>query len=195
MRKILVVVDMQNDFIDGSLGSEYAKNVVLPNVEKKLIQHGDYVIFTMDTHFEQTYDYSLEGQKLPVKHCLVGTEGYEIAQSLKNWYVSTGWKHKDVVHKYTFGSIDELSRKVKKFLGVHSVRKEPGYSNVLPDAEIEIVGLCTDICVVSNALILRAAFPNVRIVCDSSCCGGTSKEAHDAALAVMRSCQIDVIGD
>jgi len=82
---------------------------------------------------------------------------------------------------------------VKKFLDVHGMRGELGYSNVLPNAEIEIVGLCTDICVVSNALILRAAFPNVRIVCDSSCCGGTSKEAHDAALAVMRSCQIDVV--
>lgn len=193
MKKILVVVDMQNDFIDGSLGSEYAKNVVLPNVEKKLIQHGDYVIFTMDTHFEQTYESNLEGQKLPVKHCLVGTDGYEIAQSLKNWYCFTGWKHKDVIHKYTFGSFEELPRVVKKFLGVHSPRGERMVSDKIEDAEIEIVGLCTDICVVSNALILRAAFPNVRIVCDSSCCGGTSKEAHEAALQVMRSCQIDVI--
>ena len=193
MKKILVVVDMQNDFITGSLGSEYSKNVVLPNVEKKLIQHGDYVIFTMDTHFEQTYDYNLEGQKLPVKHCLIGTEGYEIAQSLKNWYVSTGWKHKDVVHKFTFGSIDELPRLVKKYLGVHSNRGEKAVYDNIEDAEIEIVGLCTDICVVSNALLLRAAFPNIRIICDSSCCGGTSKEAHDAALTVMKSCQIDVI--
>lgn len=201
MKKILVVVDMQNDFITGSLGSEYAKNVVLPNVEKKLIQHGDYVIFTMDTHFDKpnayipSYNESLEGHKLPVKHCVVGTEGYEIAQSLKNWYASVGWKHKSIVHKYTFGSFDELPKIVKKYLEVHSNRGEKAVYDNIEDAEIEIVGLCTDICVVSNALILRAAFPNVRIVCDASCCGGTSKEAHDAALAVMRSCQIDVIGD
>lgn len=183
MKKILIIVDMQNDFINGSLGSDYAKNVVLPNVEKKLTQHGDYVIFTMDTHFKQSYSDTLEGQKLPVEHCLVGTDGYEIAQSLKNWYGSTGWKHKSVVHKYTFGSFDKLPKAVKKFIGAHCIS----------DVEIEIVGLCTDICVISNALLLRAVFPNVKIVCDSSCCGGTSKEAHDAALTVMKSCQIDVI--
>lgn len=192
MKKILVVVDMQNDFINGSLGSEYAEKVVLPNVTEKVIQHGDYVIFTMDTHWKDSIfgvdylDYldTLEGKNLPVEHCIVGTEGYDVAQPLKNWYDSTGWKHKEIVHKNTFGSKD-LPKVVKKFIG-----KTP-----VDDVEIEIVGLCTDICVVSNALILRAYFPNVKIICDASCCGGTSKEAHDAALTVMRSCQIDVIGD
>lgn len=185
MKKILVVVDMQNDFITGSLGSKHAEDVVLPNVMNKVIQHGDNVIFTMDTHQKETYLSSLEGQKLPVEHCLICTEGYEIAQCLKNYYCSTGWKHKDIVHKYTFGSIDELPRTIKRFMG-----KETQENTV-----IEIVGLCTDICVVSNALILRAKFPNAKIICDASCCGGTSKEAHDAALTVMKSCQIDVINE
>ena len=183
-KRILVVVDMQNDFITGSLGSEYAEKVVLPRVTEKVIKHGDYVVFTMDTHWDD-YSFTLEGQKLPVEHCIVGTEGYDVADPLKNWYVSTGWKHKELVHKGTFGSIDALPRMVKKFIG----------STHYTDVEIEIVGLCTDICVVSNALILRAKFPNIKITCDASCCGGTSWPAHDAALRVMKSCQIDVINE
>ena len=128
---------------------------------------------------------TFEGKNLPVEHCIVGTEGYDVAQPLKNWYVSTGWKHKELVHKETFGSVDLLPKTIKKFIGKTSHE----------DVEIEIVGLCTDICVVSNALILRAKFPNIKITCDASCCGGTSWPAHDAALRVMKSCQIDVINE
>ena len=184
MKKILVVVDMQNDFITGSLGSEYAEKVVLPRVTEKVIKHGDYVIFTMDTHWVYYLD-TLEGRNLPIKHCIVGTEGYDVADPLKNWYASTGWKHKELVHKKTFGSVDFLPKTIKKFIGKTSHE----------DVEIEIVGLCTDICVVSNALILRANFPDVKITCDASCCGGTSWPAHDAALRVMKSCQIDIINE
>ena len=189
-KKILVVVDMQNDFITGSLGSEYAEKVVLPRVTEKVIKHGDYVVFTMDTHWKNStlginYLNTFEGKNLPVEHCIVGTEGYDVAQPLKNWYVSTGWKHKELVHKETFGSVDLLPKTIKKFIGKTSHE----------DVEIEIVGLCTDICVVSNALILRAKFPNIKITCDASCCGGTSWPAHDAALRVMKSCQIDVINE
>lgn len=184
MKKILVVIDMQNDFITGSLGSKYAEEVVLPNVMEKLRKHGDYFIYTKDCHTEN-YLNTLEGQKLPVEHCILGTEGFDIASSLGLYYTSTGWRHKDIVYKNTFGSPVSLPSAIRKML----TRTEIKNSNF----EIEIVGLCTDICVINNALILRAQFPDVKITCDSSCCGGTSKEAHDAALTVMRSCQIDVV--
>ena len=171
MKKILIVIDMQNDFISGSLGSKEAQAIV-SNVKQKIKEYeydGDEIIFTRDTHTSQ-YLQTLEGSYLPVKHCIEGTPGWLICDELNN---GVGYP---VINKYTFG-----------FDGwIHHDFEERGFD------EIEIVGLCTDICVVSNALMLRALFPNLRIRVDAACCAGTSVEAHNAALTVMKSCQIEV---
>ena len=167
--KTLVVIDMQNDFIDGALGTPEAQ-AILPNVVKKVQEYQknkDQVIFTQDTHLEN-YLNTLEGKKLPIPHCIAGTPGHDIPECLNtNRCVE--------VMKSTFGSFY-----------VQEVVYEYTES-------IEIVGLCTDICVISNALILKTAFPNIEIKVDSSCCAGTTPEAHEAALTVMRSCQIEVV--
>ena len=174
-KKILIVVDMQNDFITGSLGSKYAKDVVLPNVVEKVKKSNecnDYVIFTADTHNPYDYKKSVEGV-LP-EHCLISTKGWRIAEELGELMNSSPL----IRTKPCFGYIYW-----KDFIG----------PLVQEGTVIEVVGLCTDICVVSNALILRSAFPNNKVIVDSSCCGGTSKEAHDAALTVMKSCFIEVV--
>jgi nicotinamidase-related amidase len=177
MKKILVVVDMQNDFITGSLGTEEAQKIV-PNVEKKIesyIADDHYIIMTQDTH-EDDYLETLEGKMLPVKHCIADTEGWKIHESL------IFNKQVVVLEKCTFGTF--------QFAVVHL-----GMDEIKDEDEIEIVGLCTDICVISNALILRSLYPNNRIICDASCCAGTAPEKHDAALEVMKSCQIEVINE
>lgn len=180
-KKILIIIDMQYDFISGSLGSEYAEREVLPAVERRIKEKNyDYLIFTQDTHYEN-YAETLEGEKLPVPHCIYGTHGWEIHSSL----ISDLSLNYCIIRKNTFGSIKELPEKIRSFASVNA--------NDINDYEIEITGLCTDICVVSNALILRAAFPNLTISVNSSCTGGTSKKAHDAALLTMQSCQIDVV--
>lgn len=169
MNKVLVVVDMQNDFVTGALGSKEAQAIV-PNVVekvKKAVENGDRVIFTKDTHFKD-YMKTLEGEKLPIPHCIKDTEGWEIIPQLEDFV-------KEEVEKYTFGSFMALP----SLVSVH-------------EDEIELIGVCTDICVVSNALILRAVNPNMKITVDSSCCAGTSREAHESALVVMKCCQIDV---
>lgn len=174
-KKILIVVDMQNDFIDGVLGSDYAKNVVLPNVVdkvKKANEEGDYVIFTADTH--NSYDYRKMAEGTLPEHCMMATEGWRVAEELGK----------------VMGSSPLIQ--TKKSFGFTSWKDLIG-PIVQEDTVIEIVGLCTDICVVSNALIIRSTFPFNKVIVDSACCGGTSKEAHDAALTVMKSCFIEVI--
>lgn len=167
--KYLVVVDMQNDFISGSLGSEQAKGIV-QNVKQKVQSFDGRVIFTRDTHSEK-YLRTQEGKRLPVEHCIKGTDGWEICDELKP-LVET------VVDKGTFGSLD-LPDEIKK----ERSRVE----------EIELCGLCTDICVISNAMILKAAFPETRIVVDAKCCAGVTQESHETAFNAMRAVQIDVI--
>lgn len=188
MKKILVVVDMQNDFVDGALGSKEAQAIV-PNVLKKILNFNGRIIFTKDTHFESDnissskYADTLEGKLLPVPHCLISannvpTKGHELNRDIDA--AATAKPDVKVIWKYTFGSMS-LPAKI---------------TEEIPAAEIEsieVCGLCTDICVVSNALILRAAFPNVPMKVDSACCAGTSQEAHEAALKVMKSCQIEVV--
>lgn len=166
MKKTLIVVDMQNDFIDGSLGTDEARAIV-GNVKKKIELYrsvGDEVIFTRDTH-DENYLNTSEGKKLPVKHCVKGTKGWQIADGL----VFDG---AIFVDKPTFGWI---------------------HWNDMNFEKIEIVGLCTDICVVSNALILKAQFPDAEIIVDSGCCAGVTPETHRAALDTMRMCQIDIV--
>lgn len=166
MKKTLIVVDMQNDFIDMALGTPEAVTIV-PKVREKIqsyVQNGDTVIFTRDTHGED-YLQTPEGKKLPVQHCIRGTKGWEIADGL---YVD-GCK---IIDKPNFGW--------------------PHW-----DAEalefVEIVGLCTDICVVSNALIIKAMHPDAQVQVDSACCAGVTPQSHEAALLTMKMCQIDVI--
>ena len=169
MKKIIIVVDMQNDFIDGALGTKEAV-AILPKVEKKLAEaegKADFV-FTMDTH-GRDYLSTQEGKKLPVEHCIKGTPGWEIAPTLKKY----AEKAKATVEKGTFGSV-KLAEIVKDY------------------DEAELVGLCTDICVISNALLLKAFLPEMKISVDSACTAGVTVESHNNALAAMKMCQIDV---
>lgn len=168
--KYLIVVDMQVDFITGSLGSKLAKAIV-PNVVEKVKTFDGRVIFTRDTHFAD-YMQTQEGKKLPVAHCIKDTDGWQICDALKP-YVET------VIDKVTFGSI-KLPDMIKE------------YGEEIE--EIELCGLCTDICVISNAMIVKATFPEVQITVDSQCCAGVSVESHKTALAAMKAVQIDVIG-
>lgn len=182
--KILCIIDCQNDFIDGSLGSPEAQAIV-PYVCEKikgLCSETDHIITTFDTHYDDYLD-TLEGQKLPVAHCICGTDGWNLNSEIKDTMEKCFW-FGNGVKKETFGSIEDLPYKVK----VVAASKVDSFD----DVEIEICGLCTDICVISNALILRAAFPNMKITCDAKACAGTSVEAHEAALKVMESCQIEV---
>lgn len=175
MKKILVVVDMQNDFVDGSLGTKEAQAIV-PKVAGKIREFdGDEIFVTYDTHFDN-YMETLEGKKLPIPHCIDGSYGHELNEEIKKALV--GKEYKEVI-KAGFGSFS-ISRGLKD--------RYPG-----EEMEIEMLGLCTDVCVVSNALIMRAGYPNAKITVDSSCCAGVTPEGHRAALETMRSCQIDVL--
>ena len=173
MRKILIVIDMQNDFIDGSLGTAEALAIV-ENVKDKIRQYSPAdVIATMDTHGKD-YMNTQEGKFLPVEHCIKGTEGWKIREDVAA--LLDGAK---VYEKPTFGSV-QLAADLKEL-------------SQAEDIELELIGLCTDICVVSNALILKAFFPEAPIAVDSACCAGVTPALHEAALETMKSCQIDVI--
>lgn len=168
--KVLIVIDMQNDFIDGALGTEEAVNIV-DKVKEKIDSYlaaGDTVIYTQDTHTE-AYLQTQEGQKLPVEHCIKGTPGWEISPRV---YV----RGCQVIEKPSFGSI-ELAELMAEMKEIQS---------------IELIGLCTDICVISNAMILKAKMPEIPIVVDSSCCAGATLAGHQNALYAMKTCQIEV---
>lgn len=172
--KTLIVIDMQNDFITGALKNEAAEALIPALVEKVKSWEGP-VIFTRDTHYENLYDYTLEGKKLPVKHCIQGTEGWMIEKSLA---AVAGEKFTGIVDKETFGYVKW---------------DEEGNKTFVADAdEIVLTGVCTDICVISNAIILRALWPNKKITILKDLCAGTTKENHKAALTIARNCQIDV---
>ena len=194
MKKILVVVDMQNDFIDGPLGTPEARAIV-DNVCAKIREgEWDWIISTMDTHFDDKYLDSQEGQKLPVKHCIYNTDGWNPNKNIRISIEEEVAKHADNVRYYgyslapkgTFGSMD-LAHMVNSFLTTIFVWPK--------DVELTLVGVCTDICVVSNALLLKAHFPEMKIVVDASCCAGSTPEKHYMALEVMKSCQIDVVNN
>ena len=170
MRKVIVVVDMQNDFIDGALGTPEAQ-AMLPRLVEKLTAEqaaGTALIFTMDTHGAD-YLRTQEGRRLPVEHCIRGTAGWQIADALQPFVQEAA----AVIEKPTFGA------------------------TALPAAlanydEIELVGLCTDICVISNALLAKAFYPEKHITVDAACCAGVTPESHANALAAMRMCQVEV---
>ena len=166
--KYLIVVDMQNDFISGSLGSDMAKAIV-ENVVDKVKSFDGEIIFTRDTHADCYLD-TMEGKNLPVVHCVKDTDGWQICPELLPYA-------ENVIDKVTFGSVD-LPNIIAKNGDIES---------------IELCGLCTDICVISNAMILKATFPEVKISVDSSCCAGVTVDSHNNALNAMRMTQIEII--
>jgi nicotinamidase-related amidase len=177
-RKVLIVVDVQNDFITGALRNEEAIKR-LPNIVNLVkTSKFDDIYLTMDTH-DETYPNSLEGKKLPVKHCIEGTEGHKLAKELVK--ALKDFPALRIFKKNTFGAV-HLARELRDLVDL-SVNQE---------IEFTIVGFCTDICVVSNALLLRAFAPNAKITVFKDCCAGTNEDNHEAALKTMESCQIDV---
>ena len=178
-KKILVVVDAQNDFITGVLGNKECN--VATNVIADEIRSGKYddVIFTRDTH-DENYLNTQEGKKLPVTHCIKGTNGWEVDARLKDAMKERGVDCNDMTYidKPTFGYIHWAEQ-----------FKDSRVSG------IEIIGVCTDICVISNALILKAVLPEIDISVDASCCAGVTPETHRAALTAMKACQVNVIGE
>ena len=173
MRKLLIVVDMQNDFIDGALGTKEAVAITDAVKEKIRSYPAPDVYATMDTH-EENYMETQEGKYLPVVHCVRGSEGWQIRPDIAELL-----KGASIYEKPTFGST-ALAQDLRAL----SEKEE---------IALEVIGLCTDICVVSNALMLKAFMPEVEISVDSACCAGVTVEKHEAALETMRSCQIKVI--
>jgi len=166
MKKTLIVVDMQKDFIDGALGTSEAVDVV-ENVKRKIEEYrmnGDEIIFTRDTH-QPDYLTTNEGKHLPVVHCIEGTEGWEIYDGLLT-------EGAQIINKPTFGYSEWAKYNFE---------------------EVELVGLCTDICVVSNALILKAMYPEITVKVDAACCAGVTPESHAAALTTMKMCQVEIL--
>lgn len=174
MKNILVVVDMQNDFVSGALGTVEAREIADSVAEKieSCRKDGGLIVFTKDTH-DSGYMRSREGKYLPVAHCVKGTDGHELAPQ-----ILAAFREGDIViEKPTFGSTELVSALAPY---------------IQADTVIELCGVCTDICVVSNALILKAAYPETDIAVDSACCAGVTPQKHAAALTTMASCQITV---
>ena len=172
MQEILVVVDMQNDFVTGPLGTPEARTI-LPKVAEKVKNFPGRVLFTRDTH-EENYLESREGRALPVPHCIRGTRGWEICPELE------ALRKEEPVDKPTFGSTG---------LG-EVLRAADQYGEKI--GKITLVGVCTDICVISNALLLRAFLPEAEIAVDAACCAGVTPESHQTALRAMKACQIAI---
>ena len=169
---VLVVVDMQNDFIDGALGTKEAVQIV-PHVIEKIRNFDGLVLATRDTHGED-YLNTQEGKNLPVEHCIKGTSGWQIQSEIQKLI------KEEPVDKPSFGSID-LAEKLK------ALNEEEGIDS------ITLIGLCTDICVISNALVLKANMPEVPVKVDASCCAGVTVQSHHTALEAMKMCQIEII--
>lgn len=170
MSKLLVVIDMQNDFITGSLGTPEAQGIV-KKVKARInqaVKNNEKVAFTRDTH-NANYLQTQEGRQLPVEHCVRYTKGWEIEKSLQV-------ANAEVFDKDTFGSLDLAH-----------------YLLMNPQEEVELVGVCTDICVISNALLIKAYLPELKITVNSSCCAGTTPENHENALKAMAQCQIQIL--
>lgn len=174
MSKVLVVVDMQNDFITGSLANPAAEAIIKPMVEYIKNFDGEQVLFTRDTHFHD-YLETQEGRNLPILHCQCGSEGWEVHDDLFNAIENKNCEWA-MVDKYSFGDIEELDDELDAYVD-----------------EIYLCGTCTDICVVSVALNLKARYPEAKMYCIADLCAGLTPEKHAAALEVMRSCQIEVI--
>ena len=176
MKKILIVVDMQKDFVDGALGSKEAVAIV-DNAVKKIEKFDGDIIVTYDTHYEN-YSETQEGRNLPGPHCIKGTDGWKLDSKVQ---AALEGKDYNAVEKPTFGST-VLIEYIKENYNTDEI-------------EIELIGLCTDICVVSNALLMKANFPEIKISVDAGCCAGVTPDSHNAALTTMKMCQIYIIGE
>ena len=172
MQNILLVIDMQNDFIDGALGTKEAVTIV-PAVKAKIENFDGTVLFTRDTH-ETCYMETQEGKNLPVPHCIRGTDGWQIRPELD------ALRTTEAIDKPTFGS-----KELGTILTEMNEKDEIG--------SITLIGLCTDICVISNAMLVKAFLPEVPIIVDSACCAGVTPESHENALKAMQVCQIKVV--
>ena len=175
MKHFLVVVDMQKDFVDGALGTPEAQQIV-ENVVRKIREFEGTVFVTFDTHDEE-YLHSSEGRHLPVPHCIKGTPGWELDARVAEALAEKPWIR---VEKPTFGAVQ-----LPELVEAAAMRQ---------DFTVELIGLCTDICVVSNALLLKANFPEVPIFVDADCCAGVTPASHAAALTTMNMCQITIKG-
>ncbi len=174
MQDILMVIDMQNDFIDGALGTPEAVKIV-PYVEEKIKSFNGKVFFTRDTHFEN-YMETQEGKNLPVPHCIKGTDGWQIRTELDSL------RKTEPIDKVTFGSQDLPKLLLKE-------------NSADPISSITFVGLCTDICVISNALLTKAFLPEVEIIVDAKCTAGVTPKSHQNALDAMKMCQIKIVNE
>lgn len=174
MSSILVVVDMQNDFVTGVLGTKEAVSIV-PNVVEKIKSYKGKIIYTRDTH-NKWYMETQEGKNLPIEHCIEHTHGWELIPELIGLQEEM---ESQVFNKPTFGSTN-LAEYLK------------GLSSVETIEEIELIGVCTDICVISNAMLIKAFLPEVKIAVDESCCAGVTPEGHKNAIQIMRTCQIEI---
>ena len=169
---VLIVVDMQNDFVTGTLGSSLAEKIVIPLKEYlNSLKEDTYVIFTRDTH-DESYMESNEGLHLPIPHCLFNTWGWQIVDELKDF------KYNRIINKPNFGIGSGTWRNILKDIDVKS---------------ITLVGLCTDICVISNALSLKIAYPEIPVRVIERLCMGVTKKSHEDAIATMKMCQVDII--
>lgn len=171
--KILLVIDMQNDFIDGALGTPEAV-AIIPKVVQKIKEFKGAIIFTRDTH-QKNYLNTAEGTHLPVEHCLQGTPGWDISEQFSDLVTAT------VIDKPAFGS-----KKLPNI--INGMLKGKGGSEEY--LELTLIGLCTDICVISNAIILKAFFPETKITVDADCCAGVTPQGHRNALEAMKMCHI-----
>ena len=172
MQDILIVVDMQNDFIDGALGTREAQAIV-DKVKEKILDFKGPVIFTRDTHGEN-YMETQEGRNLPVPHCIKGTDGWQIRPELD------ALRETQPVDKPGFGSV-ELGQMLLEMNAEEAI------------GSVTLIGLCTDVCVISNALIIKAFLPEVPVKVDAACCAGISPESHGNALSAMAMCQVEIL--
>lgn len=173
--KLLIVIDMQNDFVTGCLGTPEARAIV-PKVKKKIEEWDGDLIYTRDTH-DEDYLNTPEGKKLPIPHCIENTDGWQIVDDILR-----NSRTEEIINKDTFGFLNWT-------LYLYDDEGNRYYD------EIYLIGLDSDICVVTNALILKTMYPGAEIIVDASCCAGTTPQAHRAAMEVMKSCQITVIGE
>lgn len=176
MQRVLIVVDMQKDFISGALGTEEAESIVSCAVDKINSFDGDIMV-TYDTH-DDRYMETQEGKKLPVPHCIKGEDGWELDERIQE---ALSRREYTAFEKPTFGSAELMDHIRKSY--------DPG------DIEIELIGVCTDICVISNALLAKANFPETAVSVDAGCCAGVTPQTHREALDVMRMCQVDITGE
>lgn len=172
--KILLIIDMQNDFVSGALKNDSALKII-KNIENKANKFKGRIFFTKDTHNAKTYLKTQEGKNLPIKHCIKGTKGWEIVKPLQK-FINT----KNVIEKPTFA----CQKLIPLFNKLNKKEKIESFT---------LVGTCTDICVVSNAFLLKTYFPEIPIIVDQKCCAGTTKENHRFALQTMKCSQIKII--